>query len=244
MRGHPIRQGNNAARLSTSHPLETAFGMLLRAYQYAFDTRQDPWQFAVEIEEFRRAGVSKSELRWMIGKKLAVFGRELTNDSVTTRRFERLENQALPPGTCLILSPHISKRLVEDNARSGRKRPVATIELRLGELPSLQLTVADTHIPPRRTTPKWDRQRRELCLEGQLIKRFRTAAPNQETVLTAFEEENWAPRIDDPLHPVPDQDSSRRLLDTIKSLNRSQIDPLIRFQGDGTGRGILWLRTA
>jgi hypothetical protein len=65
-------------------------------------------------------------------------------------------------------------------------------------------------------------------------------AANQERVLAAFEEEGWPVHIDDPLPPSPDQDSKRRLHDTINSLNRNQKCPLIRFVGDGTGQGVRW----
>ena len=47
-------------------------------------------------------------------------------------------------------------------------------------------------------------------------------------------------RIDDPLPPQAEQDSKRRLSDTIKCLNNKQINELIRFHGDGTGEGITW----
>jgi len=36
------------------------------------------------------------------------------------------------------------------------------------------------------------------------------------------------------------QDSKRRLHDTINSLNRNQKQSLIRFLGDGKGEGIRW----
>ena len=59
-------------------------------------------------------------------------------------------------------------------------------------------------------------------------------------ILAAFEEEGWPSRIDDPLPPQPEQDSKRRLSDTIKCLNRKQASPLIHFRGDGTGEGVVW----
>jgi hypothetical protein len=62
----------------------------------------------------------------------------------------------------------------------------------------------------------------------------------QEAILMAFEEEQWPPRIDDPLPGHPDLLPKRRLHDTIKSLNRNQKNSLIRFMGDGTGEGIRW----
>jgi hypothetical protein len=86
----------------------------------------------------------------------------------------------------------------------------------------------------------WDPEVRKLLLNGRLVKRFKWPAINQEAVLNAFQEEGWPSRIDDPLPPQPDQDSKRRLSDTIKCLNRKQTNPLIHFRGDGTGEGVVW----
>jgi hypothetical protein len=88
--------------------------------------------------------------------------------------------------------------------------------------------------------PKWDEQRRQLRVGRVLVKEFKLPSPNQETVLMAFEEEGWPPRIDDPLPPVAQLDPRRRLHDTIKALNRKQKRDLIRFRGDGSGEGIRW----
>lgn len=88
--------------------------------------------------------------------------------------------------------------------------------------------------------PRWDSMRRELVVDGQIVKRFRLPAPNQEAVLEAFEEEGWPPRVYDPLPPQPEQDSKRRLHETIKALNCRRLARIIRFRGDGTGQGVLW----
>jgi len=88
--------------------------------------------------------------------------------------------------------------------------------------------------------PRWDAMRRELVVDGQIVKRFRLPAVNQEAVLTAFEEEGWPARIFDPLPPQLSRCSKRRLNETIKALNRSHLARIIRFRGDGTGEGVLW----
>ena len=41
-------------------------------------------------------------------------------------------------------------------------------------------------------------------LASAFVKQYRVPSPNQEAVLTVFQEEGWPPRIDDPLSPVPD----------------------------------------
>jgi hypothetical protein len=88
--------------------------------------------------------------------------------------------------------------------------------------------------------PHWNAMRRELLVGGQVVKRFRVPAPNQEAVLAAFEEEGWPHRVYDPLPPEDEKDAKRRLHETIKRLNRHRLARIIRFHGDGTGEGVLW----
>ena len=85
-----------------------------------------------------------------------------------------------------------------------------------------------------------DSQLRELRLGSHLVKQFKVPAPNQQIVLTVFEEEGWPVRIDDPLPRHPEVDAKRRLHDTIHALNRHQKTLLLRFLGDGTGEGVRW----
>ncbi|MFO0807725.1 MAG: hypothetical protein U0746_03805 [Gemmataceae bacterium] len=88
--------------------------------------------------------------------------------------------------------------------------------------------------------PLYNADQRELWFQGQLVKRFQQPADNQETVLAAFEEDGWPPRIDDPLPQDPDVDTRERLHDTIKNLNLHQVNPLVSFHGDGSGEGVRW----
>ncbi|MBI3406825.1 MAG: hypothetical protein HY040_00525 [Planctomycetes bacterium] len=58
--------------------------------------------------------------------------------------------------------------------------------------------------------------------------------------MAAFEEENWPVHLDDPLSPTREIDPKQRLHDAISRLNRNQKNRLLRFEGDGTGRGLRW----
>jgi hypothetical protein len=91
----------------------------------------------------------------------------------------------------------------------------------------------------RNTTPVWDGARRELRLGAIVVKRFRQPAKNLETILAAFQEDAWPPRIDDPLPGGDNVDPRERLHNAVKRLNQQKVR-LIRFQCDGTGQGILW----
>lgn len=64
---------------------------------------------------------------------------------------------------------------------------------------------------------------------------------NQRCILAAFQEEDWPERIDDPLPGHRGIDPKRRLIDTIVCLNKGLTHQLIRFHGDGTGTGVIWL---
>ena len=79
-----------------------------------------------------------------------------------------------------------------------------------------------------------------LYWDGQIVKQFKVPSPTQESILAAFEEEGWPAAIDDPLPPQPEQDSKRRMRNTIQHLNANQKVPLVFFRGDGSGQRILW----
>lgn len=93
-----------------------------------------------------------------------------------------------------------------------------------------------TSPPP---VPQFNPDLRTLFFGGHIIKQFKQAASNQLQILTAFEEERWPLRIDDPLTGAGEQ--RERLNDTLRDLNRNhQTAGLLRFVGDGTGEGIIW----
>src|SRR5262245_1131751 len=93
------------------------------------------------------------------------------------------------------------------------------------------------------TLPFYDRDVRELWFEKLLVKALRHRAPDQEILLSAFEEEQWARHIDSPLSPHDFQeDPKHRLRQAVYKLNQHQAHRLIRFFTDGTGEGACWER--
>jgi hypothetical protein len=83
--------------------------------------------------------------------------------------------------------------------------------------------------------PTWDRNTRELRLEGRLCKRLAEMARAQITILDAFEEDGWPERIDDPLPGGPNR--QQHLADAVRRLNKCAH---IRFYRDRTGEGVRW----
>jgi hypothetical protein len=200
--------------------------LLLEAHRYAQDVQRPLWDFAVEIGELRKAGLTHNDLRWLICKKYVEHARETTLAQEESRSFRRRRSLCFGRRTCFVLTlPGVGfAQQSLKMLRVQRRFRVAD----LGVVPSPKLR------------PQWDRDRQELRVGSFVVKQFKVPAVNQERLLAAFEEEGWPVRIDDPLPPQKDQDPKRRLHDTINSLNRKQRYPLIRFLGDGTGQGVRW----
>lgn len=98
----------------------------------------------------------------------------------------------------------------------------------------------DPRLSRRQAIPEWDAHTRELCFRGQVVKRFRKSAPNQEQILNLFEQNRWPRRIAVPFPCDSRVPPLQRLRDTVKCLNRNMNTPLLRFGGDGRGAGVCW----
>jgi hypothetical protein len=217
--------------------IREALQLLADAAACAHDVGADVWQFSVELSALRRAGLTTNECRWLVAKGLARHAREVTLPDADRRVFQNYSNLALSKRTCFVIA----------------ERGIAYANALLRSQPRRRATDArDSNAVNRRRpnpesnghsgtlTPTWDSDRQQLRVGRVIVKEFKVPAANQEAILAAFQEENWVPRIDDPLAPQLNQDSKRRLHDTINSLNRNQKHSLIRFLGDGKGEGIRW----
>jgi hypothetical protein len=212
-------------RLEFLTKFRAALSILLEAYEYARQLQRSAWDFAVEIDCLRAAGLTNSDLRWLACQELVEHGAELTRASQDARVFHPTGPLTFTKRTCFVLTQTGAALAREGHAGAAPARD------------ELDLRIA-TAVPP--LVPQWDKQRQELRLGKLLVKHFKVPAPNQEMILAAFQEESWPPRIDDPLPPHPDQDPKRRLHDTINTLNRHQKHRLVHFLGDGTGEGVRW----
>ncbi len=219
--------------LQTGEPDEHALGafspaiweavrQLLRSRGYAVDVGCDRWQFAVELDRLEKLGVTSSDLRWLVLKGFLEHQRELTVAEDRSRRFEPCANLRFSPASNFLLA-EAAVPLVESQADLESDRV-------------WQRT--DDIVKPQ--TPRWDSDERILWVGNQVVKEYRVRSPNQEAVLSAFEEERWPRYVDDPLSPTPEQNPKQRLRDTIKWLNSNQRNSLIRFSGDGTGERVGW----
>lgn len=200
-------------------PMRAALIQLLKARDYTRDMQCDPWEFAIEIDHLISLGITTSDLRWLVKKGYVEHACEVTGPADTSRRFEDRNNLAFTKASCFLLA---------DSASATLKN--------ISLAPNADM--AASGMSPGR--PYWDAEDRTLYWGQQVVKEYRVRSPNQEAVLSAFEEEQWPHYIDDPLSPVGDQNPKQRLRDTIKCLNANQRNHRIRFRGDGTGERVRW----
>jgi hypothetical protein len=221
--------------------VQEALAVLSDAYQYSKDLDFGRWEFAVELPTLQTLGVTNSDCRWLIARGWVECGLELTLVGDERRSFRRSTNLKLSKRSCLVLSDAGASAASKNSCgprRADLKDRWGAGEEDAGHRAVMFPEIVDSgSVAPK---PVWDRDRQQLRAGPAIVKQFKVPAPNQEAVLAAFQEENWPPRIDDPLRPEIEQDPKRRLHDTINSLNRNQKHPIIRFLGDGSGQGVRW----
>jgi len=222
--------------------LASAARLLGRAAHYADLLHRSPWQFAVELREINAVGLSVIDLRYLVSLGLLEHADEVPSQPSEGRLFESSVRLSFSARTCFILSAtgrtavshlvyrHVSSSHSVDHDHTTHLANAGTCHT--------------TPTPPQRLVcelkPTWNQDRCQLIFNGHLVKEYHAPAKNQYLVLSAFQEEDWPVRIDDPLPPVAGLDSKRRLHLTIAALNRFQKNAIIHFGGDGTGCGVRW----
>ncbi len=222
------------------HSLQLALAELFKAYCYAEATPYGCWDLAVEIRLLESLGASATDLRWLVCMGYVEQAEETTQTSDPRRTFGTAGNLSFTLNTSFVLTPAgvaYACQVIGSVLEADQQALEASCS------PSCWTEHAHQNgqtANGKSLQPVWDHQRHELWLGKRMVKRFRWPAANQETILSAFEEESWPARIDDPLPPREEIDPKRRLHDTIKCLNRNQANRLVWFRGDGTGEGVLW----
>lgn len=209
-----------------------AASVLLKAAEFADRLQRSPWDFAVEISELTKLGLGRTDLRWLLCDGLIEQAEEIRVPANHHRLFQPLAGLVLTNWSCFILTKKgrcAASHLAVQHASSD--------EFSKNSVPS-----GDRHILDSLSLkPCWNSELNRLLLGRLLVKQYRRPAPNQQLILRAFQEEDWPERIDDPLPPASDIEPQRRLHETVAGLNRHQTNPVLRFSGDGRGRGITWI---
>lgn len=213
--------------------------VFMEASNYARDLGCDIWEFAVEMACLRQHRLTNNDIRWLLAKGYVEHAREITEPGDVKRQFRHGQNCVFSKRSAFVLPP-AGMELVERLVRHGTLHHNGRLRKSNPRPATAHVLPAEPQESGAAAKPTWDRDRHELRVGDLIAKAYKVPSPNQETILTVFEEEGWPPRIDDPLPPHPELIAKRRLHDTIKALNRNQKRRLVRFLGDGTGEGIRW----
>jgi hypothetical protein len=196
---------------------------LLQAHDDAQALGRDVWDFAVEAHALGAAGLTPTDVRRLLGRGYVAHGLERTRPGNTRRLFRRCANLALAAESCFVLTPQrvdLARQLLAPPARPARRPNMAPA-------------------PRADETPSWDAGRHTLFWRGRLIRCFKTEAPFQEAILTAFQAGGWACCVSVPLAEGSGVRSKGRLRDTIRNLNRG-VGPHLRFRLEGSGSRVRW----
>lgn len=153
--------------------IHAAIRLLQEAHEYSQDVGLPVWQFAVEIQRLRDAGVTNSDLRCLLCKGYVEHAVEITSSSHTERSFLPCRVLALSSDTCFIPT--------DDGMRMARQLASSHPAV---ESNGCHLRKRDNGVATS-TKVMWSPQRRELTVGGVVVKQFRVPAPNQQLVLEA-----------------------------------------------------------
>jgi hypothetical protein len=98
-----VDSGEHAAPLIDAN-LRDGLALLRQAYLYAVDSGADLWDFALENDYLYEAGLTISDLRWLVAKRLAEHGQEKSFYGDPHRSFRPSDGFSFVPTTCFILT--------------------------------------------------------------------------------------------------------------------------------------------
>jgi hypothetical protein len=213
--------------------------LLVRASNSAKEFQRPLWDFAVEIQDLISCGLTRTDLRWLECHGLVVHLSECSHVSSEHRQFRSAQKLSYDDCTCFALTP-----IGLDAARLL----ICNRDANFDQLQTKPRTFSAYNAQNRTAVsefehlkPLWNPELFRLTLGQLLVKEYKIPARNQQCILASFQEEDWPARIYDPLPPINELEPKRRLHDTIAALNQRQKTPLLRFSGDGTGRGVKWM---
>lgn len=210
--------------LPVSGGVRAALKLLRHALDCAKDAQAPPWDFALEIGHLYAAGLTITDLRWLVAREFVEHADETSVHGSEHRSFAPSRGLTFLPTTCILLTVKGADLAARENAASPDQISGANGKSLAG----------------MSAKPQWDPTRRELSFGGQMIKQFHVPARNQELILSAFQQQDWPESIDDPLSGEIEIDPRIRLNDAIYRLNNKQLACLIRFHVNGHGSSVHW----
>jgi hypothetical protein len=228
---------DHAARLwkekripAEARPVVAATLRLLReSRQYAEETASGRWAFAVELGHLLGHGSNVNVLRLLTVKGVVEHRVETTRPRAKRRRFQATGRLSFDTRTCFVLT---------DKGLAFAREIAAADETVRGHGGA---TAASSNGQRRVGTrkPRWKAKARQLWAGDVLVKQFQVTAESQRLVVSAFAEQRWRRRIDNPL-PGPVAGRKKRAEDAVRRLNERQAAPLLRFHVTDGGNGLTW----
>jgi len=202
---------------------------LLAARWDGLDHDRTPAEYAIPLTTFQRWDIDDNVLLWM-----------LFHDHV-----DHLKPASLPNGQGLAPLKHVQSLILTDEscfALNDKGCAFADAFLADALLPQVESAfhAARNRLLVGMLVPAFRPEERIFTWGEHLLKHFRQPAPNQELILAAAEEQDWPEWFDDPLPPSGGRDPKLVLHNTIKDLNRRQLETLVHFKGDGSGQRVGW----
>jgi hypothetical protein len=213
--------------------------LLAKAHTLSESLRRSQWDFAVEISELSKLGLTRTDLRWLVCKGFIDHADEVSLISTGARQFQATAKLKFTGDSCFILTA-LGRTAVVQLGEKGVHRPNAAQSPMTVCQSTSKCCCAAEPSELSAFRPSWNAGVNRLFLGKLLVKQYRRPAPNQQRILSAFQEEDWPERIDDPLPPAPGLEPRRRLQEAVAGLNRRQANPVLRFAGDGHGQGVTW----
>lgn len=211
-------EANLLRQVSDAPVISDVFRQIKEAYEMSKRFDRNRWDFSIELNQLLDLGAPTHVVRMLVCDGWLEHQREVASDE--GRKFVPESDVVLKTDSCFVLTDKgiaIADKVTESNKKIDRTDEAVSAE-----------------------GPHWNSDLREYWVGEKLIKRFRWRAANQEKVLEAFAQQGWPHRIDDPLPQDEKICPKQRLHDTIKCLNRKHVsEGVVRFRGDGTGRGVL-----
>jgi hypothetical protein len=167
----------------------------------------------LEIQDMHRAGLTDTDLRWLMSQG---FVEVVVEPRLTSKARQRVSHDTKGPlssRTCFALTDAGAAFA----ARACRVKPSA-----------------------KPIVPRWIAERRELRVGGVLVKRFQQPAAVQELIFAVFQEQGWQDWIDDPLPRAGIQDPQKRVHTTVNNLNHNHRHHLLHFKAGGMGTQFGW----
>jgi hypothetical protein len=224
---HLRRDSGTAAKwASLFQRARAALLHLEQAHHYSGVRAKDPWQFGVEMTFLLAAGLTVSDLRWLVDKGYLEHAVETTTWRHRHRAFRHVPNLAFAKRSCFLLTP-AGLAALEADAWGASDGHVGEGQQQRPQRPEAA----------KPAVPRWDADAHTLSWREQTWQ-FRHEAPHLEAILAAFQQGRWARCVRVTLESAGGCPKAS-LHNAVKNLNR-KVRHSLHFAQEGNGTRVSW----